>query len=149
MWASLRCFPSPLALSMRHTRTDSEDGHHPSRCTCASKNYDRSHYCGGGLSSPSSAGGKFTAFPPVVRRLAAAVPMAQDVRADAERWRGERGGGLPLMARARSTNGRWRTGFVHGFCDFWLASAPSLSSRSSPLLRQKNGTGTCLRGFLR
>ncbi len=31
------------------------------------------------------------AFPPVVRRLAATVPMAQDVSTDAERW-GGRGG---------------------------------------------------------
>ncbi len=38
-------------------------------------------------------GGKFTAFPPVVRRAPTAVPTAQDVRVDMERWGGGRGGG--------------------------------------------------------
>ncbi len=38
-------------------------------------------------------GGKFTAFPPVVRRARTAVPTAQDVRLDAERWGGSGGGG--------------------------------------------------------
>lgn len=38
-------------------------------------------------------GGKFTAFPPVVRRAPTAVPTAQDVRVDAERWGGSGGGG--------------------------------------------------------
>ncbi len=36
-------------------------------------------------------GGKFTAFPPVVRRAPTAVPTAQDVRVDTERWAGSGG----------------------------------------------------------
>ena len=68
--------------------------------------------------------GKFTAFPPVVRRAPTAVPMAQDVRED-EEW----GGRLPLMARARSMGGSMRTGFVHGFYDFCLPLALSLGQK--------------------
>jgi hypothetical protein len=39
---------------------------------------------------------------------------------------------LPLMARARTTSGRWRTGFVHGFVIYgWLLSLSLLSLLSS------------------
>ena len=38
-------------------------------------------------------GGKFTAFPPVVQQASTAVPTAQDVREDAERWSESGGGG--------------------------------------------------------
>ena len=38
-------------------------------------------------------GGKLTAFPPVVHRAATAVPTAQGVREDAERWGGSVRGG--------------------------------------------------------
>ena len=93
-------------------------------------------------------GGKFTAFPP---RGATGTDGSSDGTGRSGRrgtLGGEWGGGLPLMARARTTSGRGVTGFVHGFCDYLCAP----SSLLSPLLgrRQlKNGTGTCLRGFLR
>ncbi len=38
-------------------------------------------------------GGKFTAFPPVVRRAPTAVPLAQDIRLDVKHWEGTWGGG--------------------------------------------------------
>ncbi len=84
-------------------------------------------------------GGRFTAFPPVVRRAATAVPTAQDVRLDAERWGGSGGGGC------RSWRERdWRA--EDGGPDsswFFVIYA------DSPPHQLKNGTGTYLRGFLR
>jgi hypothetical protein len=45
---------------------------------------------------------------------------------------------LPLMARARTTSGRWRTGFVHGFVIYgWLLSFSLLSLLSSAEEDQK------------
>ncbi len=41
-------------------------------------------------------GGRLTVFPPVVRRAPTAVPTAQDVRVDTERWGGSGGGGCRL-----------------------------------------------------
>jgi hypothetical protein len=51
------------------------------------------------------------------------------------------------MVRARTTGGSRRIGFVHGVCDLWLTSAPSLSSHR-PKTAEK-GISSSLRGFLR
>jgi hypothetical protein len=92
-------------------------------------------------------GGKFTAFPPVVRRAPTAVPTAQDVRLDAERWGGSGGGGCrSLRERERRAEvGGSDLSMVFMIYGWLLLPLPPLHGQRQP----KNGITTLPRGFLR
>ncbi len=81
-------------------------------------------------------GGKFTAFPPLVRRAPTAVPTAQDVRLDAERWGGV-GGEAAAHGKSEIDGRKYEDGICPWFLRFLSSASVSLS-----LPWPKKGTGT-------